>query len=61
MDVARAQHIFRSERLFRVELDGMPVWIDRIDAENELAQVHKETAPDVSQLVELSKLREVQE
>lgn len=59
MDVKRAQHIFRSEQTFTVELNGTPVWIDRIDEENEMAQVHKESSPDTVQLVEVSRLKEV--
>lgn len=60
MNVQRAQQILRSKDKIDVELNGMPVWIESIDAGSGTAQVHLENNPAVVQTVPVDQLQEAQ-
>ncbi|MBP1932914.1 H-type small acid-soluble spore protein [Ammoniphilus resinae] len=59
MDVTRAQQIIDSEQRIDVQYEGASVWIDRVDAQNQTAQVHMESDPSDKITVEVQQLREV--
>lgn len=59
MDVSRAQQIIQSEQTIKVEYNGESVWIDRVDEENAMAQVHREQDPSVIKFVEIGQLKEI--
>jgi small acid-soluble spore protein H (minor) len=60
MKVYRAQEILESEARIEVELNGVPVWIDSIDAERETAKIHVEKKPSDARVVPVEQLQEIQ-
>ncbi|MDF2964330.1 MAG: spore protein [Paenibacillus sp.] len=60
MKLYRAQEILQSEAKIAVELNGVPVWIDSVDAQQETAKIHVEQQPADSRVVSVEELQEVQ-
>ncbi len=60
MKVDRAQEIVRAEEKINVKLNGVSVWIDSVDPEQELAKVHVENRPADARVVPVGELQEVQ-
>ncbi|ULL13647.1 H-type small acid-soluble spore protein [Paenibacillus sp. H1-7] len=60
MKLYRAQEILQSEAKIDVELKGVPVWIDSVDADKETAKVHVEHQPADSRVVPVKELQEIQ-
>jgi small acid-soluble spore protein H (minor) len=60
MQVHRAREILQSDAKIDVELNGIPVWIDSVDADREMAKIHTEDRPAVARVVPVEELREVQ-
>ncbi|PZE19609.1 H-type small acid-soluble spore protein [Paenibacillus xerothermodurans] len=58
MQVTRAKEILQSEARIDVKLDGTPVWIDSVDAEQATASVHMEEQPEVRRVVSVTELQE---
>jgi small acid-soluble spore protein H (minor) len=59
MDVNRAQEILKSTDRIDVQLNGEAVWIDSVDTENHVAQVHAEHNPSERKTVSVDNLQEV--
>ncbi|MFH5186471.1 small, acid-soluble spore protein, H family [Paenibacillus sp. TAB 01] len=59
MKVFRAQEILQSEAKIEVELHGVSVWIDSVDAEQETAKVHVEHQPADAKVVAVEELQEI--
>lgn len=59
MDVNRAQEILATDDKIIVKLDGVPVWIDSIDASQKTAKVHNETNPAEARTVNVQQLQEI--
>ncbi|MDO3681346.1 H-type small acid-soluble spore protein [Paenibacillus ehimensis] len=60
MKVYRAQEIIQAVEKINVELNGVSVWIDSVDPEQELAKVHVEDRPADTRVVPVGELQEVQ-
>lgn len=60
MQVFRAQEIVSSNDKINVELNGISVWIDSVDAEKATAKVHVENQPADTKVVSVEELQEVQ-
>ncbi|TDF93869.1 H-type small acid-soluble spore protein [Paenibacillus piri] len=60
MKLSRAQAILQSNNKIDVELNGVPVWIDSIDTEQETANIHVEQRPADSRTVRVEELQEIQ-
>ncbi|GLI03976.1 hypothetical protein YDYSG_00060 [Paenibacillus tyrfis] len=60
MKVYRAQEIMKAEEKVSVELNGVSVWIDSVDPEQETAKVHVEDRPADARVVPVDELQEVQ-
>jgi len=58
MDVQRAQHIYESKEMISVHLDGEPVWIEHVDAENGMATVQVGSRPTNTHTVGVERLEE---
>lgn len=58
MDIQRAQDIFASKDTFSVHLDGKPVWIEHVDAENGMATVQVGSRPTDTHTVSVDRLEE---
>jgi small acid-soluble spore protein H (minor) len=56
----RAQEILQSEAKIEVELNGVSVWIDSVDAEQKTAKIHVEQQPADARVVSVEELQEVQ-
>ncbi|ALS25300.1 MULTISPECIES: H-type small acid-soluble spore protein [Paenibacillus] len=59
MNLARAQQILNADEKIDVELNGVSVWIDSIDAEEKTAKVHAEHQPADTRVVPVEELEEV--
>ncbi|OXM84463.1 H-type small acid-soluble spore protein [Paenibacillus rigui] len=59
MKVFRAQEILQSEAKIDVELNGVSVWIDSVDADQQTAKVHVEHQPADARVVAVEELQEV--
>lgn len=59
MNLYRAQQILSADEKIDVELNGVSVWIDSIDAEEETAKVHAEHQPADTRVVAVKELQEV--
>jgi small acid-soluble spore protein H (minor) len=59
MNVNRAQEILQSTDRIDVKCDGEAVWIDSVDTENRIAQVHAENNPSDRKTVSVDNLQEV--
>ncbi|MCZ8515673.1 H-type small acid-soluble spore protein [Paenibacillus filicis] len=60
MKAHRAQEIIQSQDKIEVKLNGVPVWIDSIDASQQTAKVHAEGQPGDTRVVALEELQELQ-
>lgn len=58
MDVKRAQDIYASKEMVSVHLDGKPVWIEHVDAENAMATVQVGSRPTNTHTVGVDRLEE---
>lgn len=58
MDVKRAQDIYDSKEMISVLLDGEPVWIEHVDAENGMATVQVGSRPTNTYTVGVERLEE---
>ncbi|MFD0697581.1 H-type small acid-soluble spore protein [Paenibacillus sp. GCM10027628] len=59
MNIHRAQEIIAADEKINVELNGLPVWIDSVDAAKEVAKVHAEQNPADARTVAVRELEEV--
>ncbi|MCS7463244.1 H-type small acid-soluble spore protein [Paenibacillus doosanensis] len=60
MKVYRAQEILQSDAKIEVELNGVAVWIDSVDADQATAKIHVEDRPADARIVAVEQLQEVQ-
>jgi H-type small acid-soluble spore protein len=60
MDVQRAQEIIASERIIPVMNQGVPVWIESVDAIRGTASVHEENNKLSKKTVSVQELTELQ-
>lgn len=58
MDVKRAQEIYQSKAMISVHLDGKPVWIEHVDADNGMATVQVGSSPLNTHTVGVERLEE---
>ncbi|MNO43981.1 Small, acid-soluble spore protein H [compost metagenome] len=58
MDVQRAKAIYDSKDMISVHLDGEPVWIEHVDAENGMATVQVGSRPTNTHTVGVERLEE---
>lgn len=58
MNAERAQQIYESTDTIAVQLDGEPVWIEKVDAANGVATVQVGTKPTNVQTVAVERLQE---
>ncbi|NOU83336.1 H-type small acid-soluble spore protein [Paenibacillus sp. LMG 31459] len=58
MDVKRAGDIYASKDRIAVHLDGEPVWIEHVDADNGMATVQVGSRPDNTRTVGVDRLEE---
>ncbi|UFJ39968.1 H-type small acid-soluble spore protein [Brevibacillus humidisoli] len=58
MDAARAKEILHSAERVSVEYAGVPVWIDDVDENENIARVHTEGNPQESRTVAITELKE---
>jgi small acid-soluble spore protein H (minor) len=58
MDITRAWQIFQSPDTVEVKLNGVPVWIDQVDASTEHVKVHEEHNPAAYKTVPVTALKE---
>jgi small acid-soluble spore protein H (minor) len=58
MDVKRARDIYTSKDTIAVHLDGEPVWIEHVDADNGMATVQIGSRPDNTRTVGVDRLEE---
>jgi small acid-soluble spore protein H (minor) len=58
MDVKRAKDIYASKDTVPVHLDGEPVWIEHVDADNGMATVQVGSRPDNTRTVGVDRLEE---
>ncbi len=59
MDLNRAQQIIEAEEKIDVQVDGMSVWIEGIDAQSKTARVHPEGEPEDKRTVAIEDLQEM--
>jgi small acid-soluble spore protein H (minor) len=60
MELYRAQEILQSDAKIEVELGGVPIWIDSVDADKETAKVHMMEQPADSRIVAVDQLQEIE-
>ena len=58
VDVKRAQDIYASKETVSVYLDGEPVWIEHVDAQNGMATVQVGSRPTNTHTVGVERLEE---
>lgn len=58
MEVKRAQEIYSSKETVGIHLDGEPVWIEHVDAENGMATVQVGSRPTNTRTVGVDRLEE---
>ncbi|MBW4081412.1 H-type small acid-soluble spore protein [Paenibacillus sp. S150] len=58
MDIQRAKEIYASKDMVSVHLDGEPVWIEHVDAENGMAAVQVGSRPADTHTVGVERLEE---
>ncbi|CAM3640778.1 H-type small acid-soluble spore protein [Cohnella lubricantis] len=58
MNAERAQQIYESSDTIAVQLDGDPVWIEKVDAANGVATVKVGSNPLNTQTVAVERLQE---
>lgn len=58
MDVKRAVDIYNSREMISVKLEGEPVWIEHVDAENGMATVQVGSRPTNTMTVRVDRLEE---
>lgn len=58
MNADRAQQIFESQDMIAVQLEGEPVWIEKVDLANGMATVQVGTKPTNVQTVAVERLKE---
>lgn len=58
MDVKRAGDIYASKDRIAVHLDGEPVWIEHVDADNGMATVQVGSRPDNTRTIGVDRLEE---
>lgn len=59
MNISRAQEILNAEKTIDVKLDGVPVWIDKVDSSTDSVIVHVVNQPSNQKTVSVQELREV--
>ncbi|WP_134704286.1 H-type small acid-soluble spore protein [Ammoniphilus sp. YIM 78166] len=59
MDLNRAQQIIEAEETIDVQVEGMSVWIEGIDAQSKTARVHPEGEPENKRTVAIADLQEM--
>jgi len=60
MDLNRAQEILQSKNIIDVQMDGISVWIEGVDAQSGTARIYPEDNPQDKQTVNVNDLTEVQ-
>lgn len=60
MDIQRAKAIYDSKNMIAVHLDGQPVWIEHVDADNGMATVQVGSRPTDTHTVGVERLEEQQ-
>ncbi|WP_248928752.1 H-type small acid-soluble spore protein [Paenibacillus hamazuiensis] len=60
MQANRVQEILQSDKKIDVQWNGMSVWIDSVDTQNQTAKVHAESNPADTRVVSVTELQEVQ-
>ncbi len=58
MNIQRAQEIASSPKMEHVEYNGVPIYIQRVDAQNETARIYPLDQPDQEQEVPVRSLTE---
>jgi len=58
MEMQRAVEIFNSKDTYKVNLEGEPVWIEQIDAQNGMATVQVGSRPTNTLTVNVDRLKE---
>ena len=58
MNIQRAQEIASSPNMEHVEYNGVPIYIQRVDAQNETARIYPLDQPDQEQEVPVRSLTE---
>lgn len=59
MNVERAQEIFDSKGVIDVNYNGNPIWIKRINRDDETAEIEMLDAPTNNEVVHVSDLNEM--
>ncbi len=58
MDVARVREIMQSPLKIEVEYKGVPVWIDGVDEQRNMARIHTQGDPGDTKIVAVDQLKE---
>lgn len=58
MDAQRALDIYQAKDTIPVNLEGVPVWIEKVDVDNGVATVQVGTRPTDTQTVNVARLQE---
>ncbi|MBB3129695.1 small acid-soluble spore protein H (minor) [Paenibacillus rhizosphaerae] len=58
MDAQRALDIYQAKDTIPVNLEGVPVWIEKVDVDNGVATVQVGTRPTDTQTVNVERLKE---
>ncbi|GIO51787.1 H-type small acid-soluble spore protein [Paenibacillus cellulositrophicus] len=58
MDAQRALDIYQAKDTIPVNLEGVPVWIEKVDVDNGVATVQVGTRPTDTQTVNVERLQE---
>lgn len=58
MDAKRALDIYQAKDTIPVNLEGVPVWIEKVDVDNGVATVQVGTRPTDTQTVNVERLQE---
>lgn len=58
MNAQRAQQIYDSSEMIAVQLEGQPVWIEKVDQANGMATVQVGSDPLNTQTVSVERLKE---
>ncbi|MEC0175289.1 H-type small acid-soluble spore protein [Paenibacillus favisporus] len=58
MDARRALDIYQAKDTIPVNLEGVPVWIEKVDVDNGVATVQVGTRPTDTQTVNVERLQE---
>lgn len=58
MEAQRALDIYQAKETIPVNLEGVPVWIEKVDVDNGVATVQVGTRPTDTQTVNVERLQE---